>query len=289
MASGCDTLKEVSSNVRCSPVPVGRGQQLFVEQQQHEGSLLRMPSLTRHPIERGDLRYCLLDEASVSNPDPSSIDSVCNDPYWAHNCFDLFSSDELNKWCSQVVGGEPTGQMYGESHVFDSMNDYSSTCAYGVDMHTFRKLLSGQSLSFVDFLKAEGLLTRLVVTLTDHRRRLVCFSAWLVLIGRFCGHIPFMRMRKCSVAMIGYSPHESCCPGPSGSGYMTGFDRISKTLIKGISIWAFAVSEMSRIREEYFGCWSYDVDWCAMHGLACIDNIENVPTNIFYDGSGSSP
>lgn len=195
---------------------------------------------------------------------------VGGDRWWLSRIHEIHCGEwSLELWQSEVEGSEDV-VSYDSSHVFHGSDDYSTYSCYGVKPEVMYALLSGSCADFGWFVRAEGQLCRVMLSTPEHEIRLVAYRAWLVLIGRFCGGLAYAKGSRLVSKLAELSPSTLVCNASGFNGMFYGFLKHANNMIRIQSIWYYVLGIVDKLRDDYFGDWSFDCYICPLHGWECL-------------------
>lgn len=122
----------------------------------------------------------------------------------------------------------------------------------------------------------------MMLALDDHPTRRHALSAWIVLVGRFCGVSAVAPFQQVERALSSVRMQHSFCPGAAGRGMFAGFTKYASERVKVERAWLSAMSKVGIVRNECIGYWCFDIDVCALHLKDCASFWEEGSPQIYH-------
>lgn len=193
------------------------------------------------------------------------------DSFHAVRLFDMAEREwHLDFWIEgfERCRGVPA-QAYKSTYTFDGRENYDGQVYGMVSPGDLDDLLHGRHRKFVHFVIAEGQFVRIMLTTTNHYRRLVALKVWACLVGRFCGGQSVARVLAVLYRLTNVNSASDSCVPQGAKGITGAFLKCSSSSVVLEQTWHYAMKLVEETRNTYFGAWAYDIPYCAVHGTDC--------------------
>lgn len=215
----------------------------------------------------------------------SGVRGVYQSPFEKHCDYDFEAAESDSWWMRylgrnalrdmsvdeylQEVGCQPnSAKQLSSDFEFDGMEDYDNHRAGGVSWSCVVGMMRGTYVDYHAFFVAEGLFSRLVLTIPDHNTRLMALKLWVVIVGRMVGLAAVEKPSRVLDVLEDLDVFDHC-PTAKITGMFGAFIMPAQQNLRAQQLWFYTVKCMADVRKQFWYYWAYDVDYCITHAVDC--------------------